>query len=77
MGINIGGMLAAAIVGFVGEVYGWHYGFSLARFGMLIGIITFLSGQKYLESVGTKSQKRNKEENADNVVAMRSSFTKE
>jgi POT family proton-dependent oligopeptide transporter len=77
MGINIGGMLAAAIVGFVGEVYGWHYGFSLAGFGMLIGIITFLSGQKYLEGFGTKPHKRNKEAKAGNVATMRASFTKE
>lgn len=76
MGINIGGMLAAAIVGFVGEVYGWHYGFGLSGFGMLIGMVTFLSGQKHLEQIGTKPQKRNVER-AGRVITMRPNFTKE
>jgi proton-dependent oligopeptide transporter, POT family len=76
MGINIGGMLAATIVGFVGEVHGWHYGFGLAGLGMLIGIITFLSGQKHLGAVGAKPQKRNKER-AGSVITMRPTFTKE
>lgn len=52
MGINTGSFLASLIVSYVGEVYGWHYGFSLAGFGMLLGQITFLYGQQYLQGVG-------------------------
>lgn len=52
MGINTGAALAALIVGYVGQTYGWHYGFGLAGIGMLIGQIIFLSGQKYLVGVG-------------------------
>lgn len=48
MGINIGALLSSAIIGYIGETYGWHYGFSLAGIGMLIGLITFLLGQGYL-----------------------------
>ena len=57
MGINIGAALAAIIVGFVGEVYGWHYGFSLAGVGMLIGMTIFVAGRKYLDSVEKGPQK--------------------
>ena len=33
IGINVGAFLASILVGYVGEVFGWHYGFSLAGFG--------------------------------------------
>uniref|UniRef100_UPI0035CB8123 peptide MFS transporter n=1 Tax=uncultured Sphingomonas sp. TaxID=158754 RepID=UPI0035CB8123 len=48
VGINIGGFLAPLICGTVGEVYGWHYGFGIAGFGMLAGLLIYLSGQRYL-----------------------------
>ncbi|RYV00692.1 MFS transporter [Shewanella sp. OPT22] len=48
MGINLGAALAAIICGYAGRTYGWGYGFGLAGIGMLIGLITFLYGQKHL-----------------------------
>ncbi len=52
IGINVGAFLSSLIVGYVGEVYGWHYGFGLAGICMLFGLIQFLFGQKYLVNVG-------------------------
>jgi len=52
IGINIGAFLSSIIVGFVGETIGWHYGFGLAGIGMLLGLLVYLWGQKYLEGVG-------------------------
>ncbi|GAB3531581.1 peptide MFS transporter [Pontibacter brevis] len=52
MGINLGALLASLIVGYVGETYGWHYGFSLAGFGMVLGQIVFIWGRKFLKGVG-------------------------
>jgi len=49
MGINIGSFLATVLCGWLGETYGWGYGFGLAGIGMVIGLITFIWGQKYLE----------------------------
>ncbi|WP_369426409.1 peptide MFS transporter [Pontibacter anaerobius] len=59
MGINLGALLASLIVGYVGEVYGWHYGFSLAGFGMVLGQVVFIWGRKYLHGIGnlTKEEK--------------------
>ena len=54
IGINIGAFLSALIVGWIGEVYGWHYGFGLAGIGMFIGQLVYVSGQKYLKGVGDK-----------------------
>jgi proton-dependent oligopeptide transporter, POT family len=48
MGINLGSLLATALCTWLGFTYGWKYGFGLAGFGMLAGLITFLWGQKYL-----------------------------
>jgi POT family proton-dependent oligopeptide transporter len=48
MGINLGSVLATLGCGYLGIRYGWAYGFGLAGFGMLFGLITFLAGQKYL-----------------------------
>lgn len=47
-GINIGSFVATIICAWLGETYGWSYGFGAAGLGMLIGLVTFLWGQKYL-----------------------------
>lgn len=52
MGINLGAAAAALIVGYVGEEYGWHYGFGLAGIGMALGQLTYWYGQRYLKHVG-------------------------
>lgn len=52
IGINIGAASAPLLVGYIGEVYGWHYGFGLAGIGMLIGQAVYLWGQKHLKNVG-------------------------
>lgn len=52
IGINVGAFLSSLIVGYVGEVYGWHYGFGLAGIGMAAGLIQYLVGQKHLRHVG-------------------------
>jgi POT family proton-dependent oligopeptide transporter len=52
IGINLGAFLSSLIVGYVGEVMGWHYGFGLAGIGMTLGLIQYVMGQKYLTDVG-------------------------
>ncbi len=48
MGINIGSFTATLLCGYLGETYGWAYGFGAAGIGMLFGLATFLHGQKHL-----------------------------
>ena len=65
IGINIGAFLSSLIVGVVGEVYGWHYGFGLAGIGMLLGQIVYMAGQKHLTHVGNLlSETSNSEDKA-------------
>lgn len=42
MGINLGAAMSPLICGYIGETYGWHYGFNLATFGMLAGLFIFI-----------------------------------
>ncbi len=48
MGINLGAFTATLLCGYLGETYGWGYGFGAAGIGMLAGLISFLYGQKHL-----------------------------
>ncbi|MBY0563314.1 MAG: peptide MFS transporter [Hyphomonadaceae bacterium] len=48
MGINLGAFLATLACGYLGQTYGWKYGFGLAGVGMALGLIQYLMGQKYL-----------------------------
>ena len=64
IGINIGAFLSALVVGGVGEVYGWHYGFGLAGIGMLLGQIVFVWGQKFLVGIGEATKDASPEEAA-------------
>lgn len=43
MGINLGAAMSPLICGYVGETFGWHYGFGLATIGMLSGLMTFVA----------------------------------
>ena len=57
MGINLGAIFSGLVCGTLGELYGWHYGFTAAGVGMFIGLVVYLYGQKYLEDSQAKHQK--------------------
>ena len=73
IGINLGAFLASLIVGYVGEVHGWHYGFGLAGIGMALGLIQYLAGQKHLKHVGNFM---GASENEEEKEAMKRPLTK-
>lgn len=50
-GINLGSLLASIICGYLGQTLGWAYGFGVAGIGMLLGLLQFLWGQKYLRGL--------------------------
>ena len=43
IGINLGAAMAPLICGYVGETFGWHYGFGLATIGMIVGLAIFVA----------------------------------
>ncbi|HEX4742146.1 MAG TPA: peptide MFS transporter [Caulobacteraceae bacterium] len=48
VGINLGAFLAPFVCGTLGEVFGWHWGFAAAGVGMIVGLLTYLAGSRYL-----------------------------
>jgi proton-dependent oligopeptide transporter, POT family len=52
MGINLGALFAPLACGFVGQAYGWHFGFGLAGIGMLIGLSVFWLGRHRFAELG-------------------------
>lgn len=52
MGINIGALVATLACAWLGETWGWRYGFGLAGIGMLVGLLTFHLGRQHLLGYG-------------------------
>ncbi|OCB75207.1 peptide MFS transporter [Flavobacterium crassostreae] len=52
IGINTGSLLATMVIGFVVMQWGWHAGFGLAGIAMVLGLVVYVWGQKYLSQVG-------------------------
>ncbi|MBU3821050.1 oligopeptide:H+ symporter [Flavobacteriaceae bacterium XHP0103] len=59
IGINLGSFLATMFVGVVVAKWGWHAGFGLAGVVMVLGLINYVAGQKYLVRVGNIEPKEN------------------
>ena len=52
MGINLGAFIAPLICGYLGQRVSWHAGFAAAGFGMVIGVIQYVLGGRYLGEAG-------------------------
>ncbi len=52
MGINVGAALGTLVAGWLGETYGWSYGFGAAGIGMLLGLLVFIWGKPLLMGKG-------------------------
>lgn len=51
IGVNLGGALAPLLCGYVGEKYGWHYGFGLATIGMMLGLAIFVAPTRLTQTL--------------------------
>jgi POT family proton-dependent oligopeptide transporter len=54
MGINLGAFIAPLICGYLGQRVSWHAGFAAAGFGMVIGIVQYVLGGRYLGDAGLR-----------------------
>jgi POT family proton-dependent oligopeptide transporter len=52
MGINVGAFLAPFICGYIGQIFGWHYGFGISGLGMFFGLLIFHLNNQVLGDVG-------------------------
>ncbi len=46
--LNIGALVAPLVIGTLGEKVSWHLGFGAAGIGMLIALVTYIAGRRYL-----------------------------
>jgi len=60
VGINLGAFLAPLACGGLGELYGWHWGFTLAGVGMLTGLMVYLAGARHLPPQPPRSVPRSR-----------------
>jgi POT family proton-dependent oligopeptide transporter len=51
MGINLGAFIAPLVTGWLGQKINWHIGFAAAGVGMVLGLIQYVYGRKYLIAV--------------------------
>jgi len=56
MGINLGAFLSPLIAGYVGQRIDWNSGFIVVGVGMILGLILFKWGGRYLGDAGLKLQ---------------------
>jgi POT family proton-dependent oligopeptide transporter len=55
MGINTGAFVAPLICGYLGQRVSWHVGFASAGVGMVLGLIQYALGRKYLGDAGLRA----------------------
>ena len=55
--INAAVIISPLVCGTLGEKMGWHYGFGAAGVGMLISLVIYLSGKKWLPKEDAKAVK--------------------
>ncbi len=58
MGVNAGAFLGIMLCGYIGETYGWHYGFGLAGIFMFFGMLQFWFSQGIFGNVGLAPSKQ-------------------
>jgi len=78
MGINTGAFFAPLVTGWLGQKINWHIGFAAAGVGMVLGVIQYVAGQKYLTPVEEQPTPQSVAvESATEVVATKEPFTRE
>ena len=60
IGINTGAFLGPIICGFLGERINWHVGFGAAGIGMVLGLIQYRFGGRYLGEAGLRRSEGNR-----------------
>jgi POT family proton-dependent oligopeptide transporter len=54
MGINLGAFISPLICGYLGQRVNWHAGFAAAGVGMVLGLIQYVFGGRYLGEAGIR-----------------------
>jgi POT family proton-dependent oligopeptide transporter len=74
VGINTGAFLSPFVCGTLGQKYGWHWGFGAAGVGMIVGLVLYLCGQRFLAS--DEVMRGRDSEKSEKSAAPKTPFTK-
>lgn len=64
MGVNSGAFFGMMLCGYLGETYGWSYGFGLAGIFMLLGCLQFWLATPIFGNIGSKASVKSNKDNA-------------
>ena len=56
--VNLGAFIAPLVTGALGYAYGWHIGFAFAGFGMLVGLVIYLVGGRWVGLTSALGQRK-------------------
>src|SRR3546814_63640 len=69
MGINVGATMGPIICGYLGQTWGWHWGFGAASVGMIAGVIGFMLCKPLLQGRGEPRDPERLKERVGGVVS--------
>ena len=69
MGINVGATLGPVICGYLGQTWGWHWGFGAASVGMTAGVIGFALCRPLLRGAGEPADPARLAERVGGVIS--------
>ncbi len=76
MGINLGAAIGPLIAGYLAQRVNWHIGFACAGVGMMLGVIQYIFGRKYLQpALDRMNQISNAAKSDPSAVSKGFSFT--
>lgn len=67
MGVNAGAFFGMLLCGYLGETYGWSYGFGLAGIFMMLGMLQFWRAKNLFGKIGAKPSKVHEVELPQNI----------
>lgn len=70
MGINLGAALGPLVSSTLGEKLNWHYGFTAAGVGMVLGLVRFRLTRRHLGPIGMTPQFAPAELRRDRILAL-------
>jgi len=69
MGINAGATIGPVICGYLGQTWGWHWGFGAASVGMIAGVIGFMLCKPLLQGRGEPRDPDHLKERVGGIVS--------
>jgi POT family proton-dependent oligopeptide transporter len=69
-GVNLGGLAAPVVIGTIGELFGFHWGFAIAGLGMIVGMAIYVAGSRYLPTDSRKTVVATSGQNAESNSAV-------